>query len=170
MSVRIREEKQINPVADEVLALTAVVRPILKAVLYSLKVEVVKENGGFDNIKLFMLPRAQRKGDGDCGICFEYAVHEAMAEGDPMVMERIESALRLCKVPGADIQSILFGVEKDGHQQLIKTAEESLSNESVLLVGAAGRPPKLKKHLNKIAGAFKNRRTKPALPYSIRGL
>jgi hypothetical protein len=29
---------------------------------------------------------------------------------------------------------------------------------------------KLKRYLNQLAGAFRNRHTKPALPYSIRGL
>src|SRR5262249_15404904 len=33
-----------------------------------------------------------------------------------------------------------------------------------------GQPAKLRKHLSTIAGAFKNRKTKPALPHSIRGL
>jgi hypothetical protein len=39
----IREQRQLNPVADEVAALIAVVRPILTATLYALKREVVKE-------------------------------------------------------------------------------------------------------------------------------
>ena len=37
----IREQRQRNPVADEVLALTAVVRPILTGTLYALKQEIV---------------------------------------------------------------------------------------------------------------------------------
>jgi hypothetical protein len=38
--VQIRREKQLSPVADEVLALTAVVRPMLAGVLYGLKLEL----------------------------------------------------------------------------------------------------------------------------------
>lgn len=80
--MRVQQEQQLNPVADEVLALTAVVRPILKGTLYALKADIVAEVGGYDNVKLKMLPRFYRAGDGDCGICFEYAVHEAMNSGE----------------------------------------------------------------------------------------
>ena len=44
--MRVRQEKQLNAVASEVLALTAVVRPILKGVLYALKEDVVNKVGG----------------------------------------------------------------------------------------------------------------------------
>lgn len=111
--MQIREQSQLNPVADEVLALTAVVRPILTGTLYALKKTVVGEVGGYDNLKLFMLPRLYNAGDGDCGICFEYAVHEAIRRGDGRVIERIEDAARLCNVGGqAPPASILFGLEK----------------------------------------------------------
>lgn len=49
----IREQRQQNPVADEVLALTAIVRPILTGTLYALKKEVVAEAGGYDGVKTF---------------------------------------------------------------------------------------------------------------------
>src|SRR5262249_25232648 len=75
--MRIHQERQLNPVADEVLALTAVVRPILKGVLYALKEDVAAQAGGRQNITLALLSRLYRAGDGDCGICFEYAVHVA---------------------------------------------------------------------------------------------
>ncbi|MDV7078549.1 hypothetical protein [Gordonia amicalis] len=71
--MEIRSEEQLNPVADEVSAITAVVRPILTGVLYALKADVVAEAGGRENVKLKMLPRLHRKGDGDTGICFDGA-------------------------------------------------------------------------------------------------
>lgn len=168
--MRVQEEQQLNLVSDEVLALTAVVRPILRGTLYALKTEVVRDEGGFENIKLFKLPRLYRAGDGDCGICFEYSVHEAMNNKNPKVLERIVDAARLCNVPGISAKSILFGLEKSGSQQLIATAEQNLTDESTLLYGTAGRPIKLRKRLTDIAGAFRNSRTRLALPYSIRGL
>lgn len=168
--MQIQQEKQLNPVADEVLALTAVVQPILKGVLYALKADVVAEAGGFENVKLKMLPRLYRGGDGDCGICFEYAVHEAMNRGDARVLERIYDAAKLCNMNGAVPRSILFGLEKTGTQQLIDTADEVLTDDSRLLYGTRGQPAKLRKHLNTIAGAFRNRKTGLALPWSIRGL
>jgi hypothetical protein len=59
----IREQRQQNLVADEVLALTAIVRPILTGTLYALKKEVVQEVGGYEGVKLLMLPRLYRPGD-----------------------------------------------------------------------------------------------------------
>src|SRR5215467_1136711 len=108
--MRIREERQLNAVGDEVLALTAVIRPILTGILYALKADIVREAGGYEDVKLKMLPRLYRAGDGDCGICFEYAVHEAMNRGDGRVLERILDAARLCNVPGNETKSILFGL------------------------------------------------------------
>jgi hypothetical protein len=167
----IREQRQLNPVADEVAALIAVVRPILTATLYALKREVVKEAGGYENVKLFMLPRLYTAGDGDCGICFEYAVHEAISRRDPRVLERIEDAATLCKLNGqSPPRSILFGLERTGTQQLIDTAGNILTNDSRLLYGTRGQPAKLKRHLGQIAGAFRNRKIRLALPWSIRGL
>jgi hypothetical protein len=169
--MRVREQRQLNPVADEVLALTAVVRPILTGTLYALKADVVAEVGGYDAVKLKMLPRLYRAGDGDCGICFEYAVHEAISRGDARVIERISDAAKICNLNGqAPPKSILFGLEKTGTQQLIDTAENVLTDESRLLYGTRGQPAKLKRHLGDIAGAFRNRQTRLALPYSIRGL
>jgi hypothetical protein len=168
--MRIREERQLNRVSDEVLALTAVIRPILTGVLYALKQEVVNEVGGYEHVKLFMLPRLYRQGDGDCGICFEYAVHESISQGDGRVLERIGDAARVCNVPGVNMRSILFGLEKNGAQQLIATAAEIVTEESRLLYRTRGQPAKLRKHLSTIAGAFRNKNTRLALPYSIRGL
>ena len=69
--MKIRKEHKLNPVEDEVLAVTAVVRPILLGVLYGLKRDVVDEVGGYENVKLKMLNRLYRAGDGDVGVCFE---------------------------------------------------------------------------------------------------
>jgi hypothetical protein len=55
--MRIHVERQVNPVADEVLALTAVVRPILRGILFSLKADVAQNEGGYENVILRMLLR-----------------------------------------------------------------------------------------------------------------
>ncbi len=75
-----------------------------------------------------------------------------------------------CKVPGSAPKSILFGLEKQGSQQLIATAGDVLTDDSRLLQGIPAQPIKLKRYLSTIAGAFRNRLTRPALPYSIKGL
>jgi hypothetical protein len=50
--VEIRLEKQQNPVANEVSALTAVVRPFLEGTPRALKQDVVHEVEGYENVKL----------------------------------------------------------------------------------------------------------------------
>jgi len=168
--VQLRSEFQENPVADEVSALTAVVRPILMGTLYALKKEVVEEAGGYDAVKLHMLARLRRPGDGDAGVCFEYAVHDAVATQNPLVMERVSDALAMCKVPGNTVSSILFGAEKLGSLNLINTADELLTPESVLLYGTKGRPVKLKRHIANVAAAFRKPTARSSLPQSIGGL
>ena len=59
--MRVREQRQLSPVADEVLALTAVARPILTGTLYALKQDVVAEVGGYETVKLKMLPVCTRR-------------------------------------------------------------------------------------------------------------
>jgi hypothetical protein len=141
----LRKETQQNAVADEVSALIAVVRPILTGLLFSLKADVAKEVGGYQNVKLKLLPRLRLKGDGDVGICYEYAVHDALKRRDSPVLERVADAMkRYCKVPGSKIESILFGAEKTGAVQLIDTAKEILTDDSRLLTGKQMQPPKLK--------------------------
>lgn len=170
-TLQLRIERQKNPVADEVSALTAVVRPILEGTLFAIKDEFVKDAGGHENISLKMLSRLYKPGDGDCGICFEWAVHDAMNRQDPLLFNRISDALKkYCKVPGADAASILFGAEKSGALKLIDTAKERLTDESRILVGNVGQPVKLKRYINMLAAAFRRPNVRLALPYSISGL
>jgi hypothetical protein len=168
--MEIRVESQQSAVADEVSALFAVVRPILEGLLRALKGDVVAEAGGTNQVKLMMLPRLYRPGDGDCGICFEYAVHDAMRRGDANILERVSEALALCNLPGADLSSILFGAEKTGSQQLIATAKEALTSQSQLMYGLRGRPVYLKRHLDTIAEAFRRDGARLNLPQSISGI
>lgn len=163
-------ETQQNPVGSEVLARIAIVRPILMALLTGIKQEVLSEIGGMEKMKLFMLPRAYRDGCGDVGFCFEWAVHDAIRRQDPMVMERILDASRLCKLHGNAFQSILFGVEKSGKTRIIDTANQLLTDDSRILTGAQAQPPKLKAYMNRLAAAFHRPETRAALPSSINGL
>jgi hypothetical protein len=163
-------EAQRSPVADEVQALIAVVIPILQGVVHALKVEAVEDAGGLNKILLRQLSRIYRPGDGDCGICFEYAVHEAVAAGNPAVLERLETALQQhCRIRGVP-QSILFGAEKTGTVQLIETARDVLTDNSRLLSGYRGHPVKLKGHIDQVAAAFRRSALRNSLPLSISGL
>lgn len=167
----IRKETQKSPVADEVSALIAIVRPILLGLLFSLKKDIADEVGGHAKVKLKMLPRLRLKGDGDVGICYEYAVHDAIRHRNPDILDRVYDALsRHCRVPGKDIESILFGAEKTGLVQLIDTAKDLLTDDSRVLTGKQSQPPKLKSYLNMLAAAFSRESTRLALPSSINGL
>lgn len=149
----------------------AIIRPILEGVLYALKGEFVAQVGGHRNVTLAMMARLYRPGDGDCGICFEYAVHDAINRRDPSVLEKIvDSMSRRCHVPGNETASILFGAEKTGALNLIDTAHGLLTDESRLLSGAQAQPIKLKRYINMLAAAFRRPETRVSLPTSINGL
>ncbi len=170
-AVRILEESQQSPVADLFSAHIAIIRPILSGLLYSLKKDVATEVGGYENVKLKMLPRLRREGDGDVGICFEYAVHDALRRRHPHITERVHDALtKYCRVPGTEIDSILFAAEKNGSLQLIDTASGVLTEESRILTGAQAQPPKLKQYLLDLARAFRSSSLREALPSTIKGL
>ena len=168
--VQIRAEKQQNPVADEVSALVAVTRPIIAGVYHSISYDTLSSIGERENIRLKLLGKIRSQGDGDTGIAFEYAVHDAVANGVPIVVERVASALKQCKITDGDPSSILFAIEKSGSQQLISTEIELITDDSTVLSGARGRPVKLKGQLNKLAAAFRRPSTRVQLPQSIRGL
>jgi hypothetical protein len=143
----------------------------LVGLLWGLKADVAAEVGGRENVKLKMLERLRRRKDGDLGICFEYAVHDAMRQRNPMVLERVDDALtRLCGITGTDLNSILFAVEKSGSEQLIETATGLITPDSRLMSGSRGQPAKLHKHIEGIAQAFRRPSAREALPYSISGV
>jgi hypothetical protein len=169
--MHLRKQTQQTPVRDEWLALNTVVGPILKGYLHSVKRDVLDEAGG-DNIKLKMLARLySNKWDGDCGVCFEYAIHDAIASQDGRVLDKITDAAKKCKAKSTvPATSILFSLEKSGSLELIDTAHNTLTDESRLLHGGAGQPILLRKRLNAIARAFRSDKARPALPSSIRGL
>jgi hypothetical protein len=170
MQMKLFIDQQVTPIHSEVNALISIVRPILTGILFSTKEDVVKELGGYDKVKLKILPRLYRPGDGDVGIAFEWAVHDAIQRKDPLVLDRLSEAGKLCKLGGSDFASLLFGVEKSGRTKLIDSAGILLSDDSRLLTGAQAQPIKLKRYLKLVAAAFNRPDTRLALPYSINGL
>lgn len=167
----VNKEIQQNYVADPMSASFAVLRPILHGILFSIKKDVVDFCGGYENVPLYMLPRLYRPGDGDVGICFEYAVHDAINRRDPYTIEKISDAVtNHCKVQGSNLQSILFGVEKEGRVSLINTSFGLLSDNSRVLTGDQAQPPKLKRYIDQLAAAFRRPSVREELPVSISGL
>lgn len=159
--VILRKEAQINPVQSEVLALISVIRPILLGLLYSSRREYVSEVGGHQNMKLKMLPAIHTPGDGDVGICFEWAIHDAIKRGDPSIISRIETSLKKCGIEGDAITSILFGAEKFGALQIIDSANSVLTDDSRLLSGARAQPIKLKNHLRRLVKSYRGQTIQP---------
>jgi hypothetical protein len=168
--VKLDLESQTGPIEDHTLAQIAMVRPLLRATLFALSRERVERFGGYAEVTLHDLAREWRPGDGDCGICFEYAIHDAIERRDPLLRPRIEEVLdRHCRIKG-DARSILFGAEKGARLELMETNPDLLTPESRLVVSARGRPVKLKTHLDRVRRAFSLPRERELLPRSIRGL
>ena len=162
---------QENEVNSEYEALFSVICPIFTGLVYSLKQDIVEQVGGYDKMTLELFTRLYNPGDGDCGICFEYAVHDAIISKDADVLNRIDSALtKYCKIKGDDPSSILFGAEKSGQLQFIDSVMEHLTDDSILLTGDRGKPIKLKKHINGVLSAFRKPKEREKLPNSINGL
>lgn len=162
---------QTNKVNSEYEALFSVIHPILTGLALSLKQCIVDSVGGYEKISLEVFTRLYEPGDGDCGICFEYAVHDAIVNNNSDVLNRIDTALSTyCKIKGATPSSILFGAEKSGMVQFIDSVKEHLTDDSQLLTGDRGKPIKLKKHIDGVVSAFKKPKEREKLPYSINGL
>jgi hypothetical protein len=168
--MKIFVEKQLNAINSEVTALISVVRPILTGILYGIKEKIVNELAGYENIKLMMLPRLYRPGDGDVGVSFEWAVHDAIRRHDPLIIERVVDACKLCRMPGDCYTSLMFGLEKTGRINLIDNFNAVITDNSRVLTGTQSQPPLLKNHINQLAAAFRRPETRTALPYSINGL
>ena len=168
--VEIREERQVNPVAEDVSALVAVTRPIITGLLHSIGEEYLRPHGGRAGMRLADLGRVRKASDGDLGVAFEYAVHDAIMNGNGVIVDRVSEALRNCNISRGAPQSILFAMEKSGAKQLVKTQRELITPESRVLSGRRGQPVKLQRYMNQLAAAFHRPTTRLALPQSIQGL
>ncbi len=152
------------------MAKFAMVAPVIEATLYSLQVSRVERLNGYDAVTLHDLAREFREGSGDAGICFEFAVHEAIATRHPMIWPLASEVLNdFCGISDG-AASILFGPEKDGRIPILESVQDSLTAESRLYVGNAGHPPKLKRYIPQIINAFHRQEARARLPRSITGL
>ena len=161
---------QAASVGDPARAKFAMIVPVLEATLLSLNRARVERLGGYDKITLVDLARESRSGDGDAGICFEYAVHEAIARRDTLIHPFASEILaRFCRIDGG-AESILFGPEKDGVIPIVESVSNALTDDSTVYVGNRGNPPKLKQYIPQIVAAFNRHEERNKLPRSINGL
>ncbi|MDX2620153.1 hypothetical protein ABZ501_27135 [Streptomyces sp. NPDC019922] len=168
--MRVLKSFQQEEISDAVMAKFAMVAPVFEAILYSVAMDRVARLGGYENWTLHDLAREFREGDGDAGICFELAVHEAIGNRNNLIWQLASEVLHgFCGIPGG-ASSILFGPEKEGRIPVLETVQNSLTDESLIYVGSRGRPPKLKRHIPEIFRAFHRADARESLPRSINGL
>lgn len=168
--MRLLRSRQINRISDGVRSKFAMVVPVIEATLFALNAERIARLGGLAQWTLADLAREYREGSGDAGICFEYAVHDAIARRDPLIWPLASEVLeRYCGIREGS-ESLLFGPEKDGRIPVIESVENALTDDSQLFVGYRGRPPKLKRHVRTIVRAFRRPDDRTGLPRSMRGV
>lgn len=168
--MRVLKSFQVESIADSVMAKFAMVAPVIEATLYSVAVDRVDRLGGPAAWTLHDLAREFRAGSGDAGICFEFAVHEAIASEHPLIWPLASSVLRdFCGIDGG-AASILFGPEKEGRIPIIESVQDALTDDSRIYVGNRGHPAKLKRYIPKIVRAFYRHEERNRLPRSINGL
>lgn len=163
-------EIQKSLIGDQVRARYAMIIPILRGMLYSISQRTINEiRDGYNGITLEMFCKVYNEGDGDYGICFEYAVHEAIQYRNNLIYPKIQYVIGdLCGLNN-DVESILFGAEKT-KSNVLETAHNSLTEDSILKPGTRARPTYLKQYLDTIYKAHHNRSFIEQLPKSIKGV
>jgi hypothetical protein len=168
--VRILKSTQLELIRDPVRSKFAMVVPVLEATAHSLQRDRIARLGGIVRVTIADLAREFREGSGDAGICFEYAVHEAIAANDPLIRDLASEVLEeFCGIGGGS-HSILFGPEKDGTIPIVEAVEDSLTDDSRIYVGNRGQPPKLRRYIRQIVNAYRRNEERARLPRSISGL
>jgi len=139
----LQTEFQNASISDALRATIALGLPVLKGILFALKADRAERLGGYAALTLYDLAREYREGDRDCGICFEYAVHDALTSQHPLIYPMVSTVLdEFCGLRSG-AQSILFGAEKSGKWSLINTSQGLITEDSRVLSGGIGQPPKV---------------------------
>ncbi|NYG32506.1 hypothetical protein HZU83_06335 [Sphaerotilus montanus] len=168
--MKLQKELQRADVSDAARSRIALALPVLKGILLALQRDRVSRLGGYEKITLADLAREYREGSGDCGICFEYAVHDSLLAKDPNIHALLSNVLNdFCTIKSG-AESILFGAEKSGGISLIDTSDSLLNDDSRILSGKVGQPTKLKKQWDTIKKALRDTKARDRLPTSIKGL
>lgn len=139
--------KQREPVDEYGRALYAVSRSILRAMLDQLSTQDLTDLN-VDRVDVTMrqlshYARLERdkgmRGDG-----FEWAVHEAIAGGEPTVTELVSDALSRASPKvfrgSSGTSSLLFGYERAKYLGFLEAVVENAGEEAVLLPDSQGRP------------------------------
>ena len=175
MSATIRKytPKQIAPIGDIYQAQCTLIAACLEAMLHTVAAERADWAQGAERMTLEQLAYFRNdRHEGEYGICWEYAIHDAIVKKDPLIHNLVSEVLEgECKIKMKDgAQSILFGPEKGHKVPILKSREDVLNEDSRVLVGKAGKPPQLKKHLADLRKAASSIPAREKLPKSIEGL
>lgn len=166
----LQTEFQTASISDALRATIALGLPVLKGILFALKADRAERLGGYPALTLYDLAREYREGDRDCGICFEYAVHDALTSQHPLIYPMVSTVLdEFCGLRSG-AQSILFGAEKSGKWSLINTSQGLITEDSRVLSGGIGQPPKLLRLWNTLTRAMNLEAARNELPPSVNGL
>ncbi len=161
---------QKTPIEEAVRARYAMVIPILRGMLYATKRDMIEALGGYEKVTLEQFARMYIESPGDYGICFEYAVHEALKTRNRSISPVVSQVINdFCGIKGG-AESILFGAEKSGHTHVLQSVRDALTDDSRVLQGIRAQPAKLKRYIDSLAKAFRSVAHREALPQSIRGM
>jgi hypothetical protein len=148
--------EQDTPIDEYGRALYAVSRSVLRALLDSLSDEDLADlNCEIDKVTMRQLAKVVRierdkgmKGDG-----FEWAVHEAILGGEPLVLDPISEAIKKASrfVSGNTPTSLLFGYERAKYLGFLDAVVDAAGQNPYLLPEGSGRPYKFGPWVSKAA-------------------
>lgn len=135
------------PIDEWGRALYAVARSVVRALLDSLTAEDLTDlNTPLKDVTLRQLSKVIRldRDKGMRGDGFEWAVHEAINGGEPLVVEPIADAMKHASrfVSGEPPTSLLFGYERAKYLGFVDAVIDSAGTNAFLLPEGSGRPYK----------------------------
>lgn len=137
--------EQGAPIDDYGRALYAVARSVVRALLDSLSDEDLLDlNSPVGDVTMRQLAKVVRldRDKGMRGDGFEWAVHEAIVGGEPLVVSPVADALKKASraVSGADPTSLLFGHERARYLGFVDAVIDNAGSDAYLLPEGSGRP------------------------------
>lgn len=139
--------RQAQPVDEYGRALYAVARSIIRAQLDGMSAEDLEDLNLSNRTdvtmrQLSVYARLERD-KGQRGDGFEWAVHEAIVGGEPLVVEPLAHTLTKVspKFKGAEFtSSLLFGQERSQHLGFLDSVVKEAGSDAVLLPDGRGKP------------------------------
>lgn len=137
--------QQTAPIDEYGRALYAVARSIVRALLDSLSPEDLTDlNCQIKDVTMRQLAKVVRldRDKGMRGDGFEWAVHEAIVGGEPLVTAFVHDGIRRASraISGSAPESLLFGYERAKYLGFLDATIKAAGHSPVLLPDGSGRP------------------------------